>query len=155
MQQALAALFFRDLTRLHQEIEAYPDDETLWRVADGISNSAGNLVLHLMGNLNSYLGATLGQTGYVRNREAEFSTKNLSKQELLGKIEATRRVVETVVQSLSDEQLAAPFPIEVLGYPMSTQYFLVHIHGHLNYHLGQIDYHRRLLVVGGAIEFVN
>jgi len=155
MQPALAALFYRDLTRLHQEIEAYPDGETLWRVAEGISNSAGNLVLHLMGNLNSYLGAALGQTGYVRNREAEFSTKNLSKQDLLERIVATRRVVETVIQSLSEEQLAAPFPIEVLGYPMSTLSFLFHAHGHLTYHLGQIDYHRRLLVVGGAIDFVH
>ncbi len=155
MQPALAAVFFRDLSRLHQEIEAYPDDETLWQVAEGINNSAGNLVLHLVGNLNAYLGATLGQTGYVRNRDAEFSAKNLPKQDLLEKIKATRRVVEGVIQSLPDEQLAAPFPVEVLGYPMSTLSFLVHAHGHLNYHLGQIDYHRRLLVVGGAVDFVH
>lgn len=155
MQEALAALFHRDLTRLHQEIEAYPDEATLWRVAEGISNSAGNLVLHLMGNLNAYIGATLGQTGYVRNREAEFSTKGVPKQELLQKIADTRQMVEAAVQALPDEQLTTAFPTNPLGYPMTTQFFLIHIHGHLNYHLGQIDYHRRLLTAGKAVDFVN
>jgi uncharacterized damage-inducible protein DinB len=155
MQEALATLFHRDLTRLHQEIEAYPDEATLWRVAEGISNSAGNLVLHLMGNLNAYIGATLGQTGYVRNREAEFSTKGVPRQELLQNIADTRQMVQGVVQALPDEQLAAAFPTNPLGYPMTTQFFLIHIHGHLNYHLGQIDYHRRLLTAGKAVDFVH
>lgn len=155
MQEALATLFHRDLTRLHQEIEAYPDEETLWRVSEGINNSAGNLVLHLMGNLNAYIGTTLGQTGYMRNRDAEFSTKDVPKQELLQQITATRHLVQAVVQALSDEQLAADFPTNPLGYPMTTQFFLLHLHGHLNYHLGQIDYHRRLLTAGKAVEFVN
>ena len=155
MQAVLATLFRRDLTRLHQEIEAYPDEASLWQVAPGISNSAGNLVLHLVGNLSTYLGATLGQTGYVRDRDAEFSLKNVPKSALLSQVEAVQNVVDQVLQSLPADQLERPYPGDVLGYPMTTAHFLLHLHGHLNYHLGQIDYHRRLLTAGKRVEFVN
>ncbi len=155
MQAVLATLFHRDLTRLHQEIEAYPDEASLWQVAPGISNSAGNLVLHLVGNLSTYLGATLGQTGYVRDRDAEFSLKNVPKSALLSQVEAVQNVVDQVLRSLPADQLESPYPGDVLGYPMTTAHFLLHLHGHLNYHLGQIDYHRRLLTAGKRVEFVN
>jgi uncharacterized damage-inducible protein DinB len=153
--QDLTALFERDLKRLSQEIAAYDPETGLWEVAEGIRNSAGNLCLHLMGNLNFFIGTTLGQTGYVRNREAEFSLKNVPQSQLLQQIDATSRVVDEVIASLTADQLRANYPAEVLGYPMTTLYFLMHLHSHLTYHLGQIDYHRRLLTKGQAIQFVN
>lgn len=151
----LNALFTRDLRRLSQEIDAYTDETMLWQIAPGISNSAGNLCLHLLGNLNTYIGNELGKTGYVRDREREFSSKNVPKSILLAGIEAVTRVINEALSSLTDTQLSEPYPVEVLGYPMTIHYFLTHLSGHLNYHLGQIDYHRRLLTDGWRVTFVN
>jgi hypothetical protein len=69
----LHTLFERDLAKLSLEIETYQHEPALWRTAPGISNSAGNLCLHLLGNLNTYIGAGLAHTGYVRNRDWEFA----------------------------------------------------------------------------------
>ena len=141
----LKTLFDRDLQRLRQEIEAYRDEHTLWRVAPGISNSAGNLCLHLLGNLNTYIGAQLGHSGYIRHRDLEFSAKDVPRTELLAGIDATRRVVAAALTSVSEEQLAAEYPLLVFDAPTSLAYLLVHLTTHLTYHLGQINYHRRLL----------
>ena len=152
--EELISLFKRDLKRLFQEIEAYADETTLWQVADGTRNSAGNLCLHLVGSLQFYVGSTLGNTVYVRNREAEFSDQHVPQRQLLGQIEATSQVVEQTLSGLSEASLSENYPEQVLGYPMTSRYFLVHLHGHLTYHLGQIDYHRRILTGGPAIRFV-
>lgn len=151
----LATLFRRDLTRLYQEVEAYDDEARLWILAEGIRNSAGNLCLHLVGNLTAYIGATLGHTGYVRNREAEFTTQHVPQAQLMQEIQDTSRMVEKTLASLTEAQLQERYPVEVLGYPMTTLFFIIHLHGHLTYHLGQIDYHRRILTKGQAIQFVN
>jgi uncharacterized damage-inducible protein DinB len=145
MNFSLAPLFDRDIERLYREIEGYPSDELLWELRPGIGNAAGTLVLHLCGNLNHFIGATLGNTGYVRDRDAEFSTRDISKADLLKMIEKVKLTVLTTLESLTDEQLNDAYPLEHLGYPTSTNYFLVHLNGHLNYHLGQVNYHRRLL----------
>lgn len=141
----VSTLFDRDLQRLTQEIEAYQDESALWRIASGIRNSAGNLCLHLLGNLNTYIGAELGHSGYVRNRDLEFSAKHIPRADLLASIEATRRVVAAALTGLSDEQLARDYPLLVFEAPTSLAYLLVHLTTHLTYHLGQITYHRRLL----------
>ncbi|MFD2718856.1 DinB family protein [Hymenobacter monticola] len=141
----LQTLFARDLNKLKQEIEAYHREETLWRTAPGISNPAGNLCLHLVGNLNTYIGAELGHTGYVRHRDLEFSLRDVPRAELLQKLAETIGVVDSVLARLSDAQLEAEYPIQVLEAKTSTGYFLVHLATHLAYHLGQINYHRRLL----------
>ena len=141
----LATLLERDLQKLQQEIEAYQDEQTLWRIAPGISNSAGNLCLHLLGNLNTYIGAQLGHSGYVRHRELEFSAKYVPRAELLAGITETRRVVANALAVVSEEQLAAEYPTPVFDAPASLAQFLVHLATHLTYHLGQINYHRRLL----------
>ena len=111
----------------------------------GIANSAGNLCLHVVGNLNTYIGAELGKTGYVRQRELEFSLKDIPKAELLSKIDETIRVVEKALNDLTDEQLSEEYPVLVFAEKTSTQYLLIHLATHLTYHLGQINYHRRLL----------
>lgn len=146
MKQSLINLFERDIQRLYNEIQSYTSEQSLWVLPPmTIHNSAGNLALHLCGNLNHFIGATLGNTGYVRDRDSEFSTKNVPKAELLSAIENTKSVVITALEGLNDEQLNEDYPFEPLGYRMTTTYFLIHLNGHLNYHLGQINYHRRLL----------
>lgn len=143
--EVLIKLYERDLARLRSEIEQYASEDGLWIVSDGITNSAGNLTLHLVGNLKHFIGAVLGSSGYVRDRDAEFSSKPVGRGVLVTQIDATVEVVKTTLTSLKEEDLAATYPIEVFGSPMTTEFFLIHLHSHLNYHLGQINYHRRLL----------
>lgn len=143
--ESLKSLYTRDLNKLKTEIESYENEDSMWEIDKSISNSAGNLCLHLVGNLSHFVGAILGNSGYVRNRELEFTLKNIPRAELIKQIEATLEVVETTLDKLSAEDLKKEYPLEALGYKMTTEYFLIHLFGHLSYHLGQINYHRRLL----------
>jgi uncharacterized damage-inducible protein DinB len=145
MKNTLITLFNRDLNRLYKEIEAYTDEAIIWQKAEGITNPAGNLCLHLVGNLNEYIGRQIGRMPYQRNRPLEFSATGVSQKELLSMVKNTQEVVETALKTMKNEQLSDIYPENVLGYEMTTGYFLVHLNGHLNYHLGQINYHRRLL----------
>lgn len=145
LKTTLINLFSRDLIRLKSEIEAYNNEAVIWEIENNIANSAGNLCLHLIGNLNTYIGAELGQTGYVRHRELEFSLKNIPRTELIEKIDATQKMIEHVLGSLTEETLKAEYPLLVFNEKTSTTFFLVHLTTHLAYHLGQINYHRRLL----------
>lgn len=147
----LAALFARDLTRLMQELEAFPDTASVWATAPGVTNAAGTLALHLEGNLREYIGRQLGGVAYARDRPAEFGARGQTKEDLVARIDAVRRQIPGVVAALSDEALGAPYAEEVLGRPMSTRQFLIHLAGHLNYHLGQVDYLRRVTTGHGAI----
>jgi hypothetical protein len=145
MTNHLSQLFKRDLEKLIAELEVYTDESDLWKLAGQIKNSPGNLVLHLHGNLNHYVGKILGRLEFVRDREAEFSRTDVPRAELIAMVRATSAMLETVMPSLSPEDLEKPYPLEVLGYPMTTGYFLIHLYGHLNWHLGQVNYHRRLV----------
>jgi hypothetical protein len=151
----LAALFRRDLTRLIQQLEALPDDQVLWKCAPGVTNSAGNLVLHLEGNLREFIGRQLGGTPYTRARSDEFAPANLSVGDLIKRMEGVRQLVPDVITALSAGQLEATYPENVLGIPLSTQQFLMSLLGHLNYHLGQIDYARRILSHGTAVGYAG
>lgn len=143
---SVSELVERDLNRLTNEIELYTNEKNLWLVEGNIANSAGNLVLHLCGNLQHFIGAILGKSGYQRNREFEFAGKDVSKAELLEMVKSTKKVVAETLQRLPESSLNYPYPIRVFGdKDMSTVFFLIHLQGHLNYHLGQINYHRRLL----------
>ena len=145
LRKVLTELYERDLNKLQDEIAQYTDENALWKTSDGISNSAGNLCLHLTGNLKHFFGAVIGGTGYVRDRDAEFANKNISRSEMLADIDATRNVVLSTLAGMTEEDLDKPYPIEVFGQPMTTGYFVTHLATHFNYHLGQINYHRRLL----------
>lgn len=145
MTDELKALFTRDLEKLKQEVLAYDSDEVLWRVHGGINNSAGNLALHLVGNLNHYIGAILGNSGYERNRKAEFSDKDVPVSEIIRNIDNTIVTISKTLDELTEERLQAEYPIKVLDETLKTSLFLHHLYGHLNYHLGQINYHRRLV----------
>lgn len=144
----LSAVFTRDLSRLIQQIEAFPNDESLWRTLPGITNPAGNLALHVEGNLREYIGRQLGQMPYSRQRPLEFSAKEISRAELAGRIAEVQRSIPAIIEGLTAEQMEAEFPEAVLGAPISTQQFLIHLYGHLSWHLGQIDYLRRILAGG-------
>jgi uncharacterized damage-inducible protein DinB len=143
--QTLKTLFQRELEKLKKEIELYQDESKLWIIDKGIANSGGNLCLHLIGNLNTYIGRELGDTGYIRNRDLEFSQKDVPKNELIRKIDETILMVEKVLDTITDQQLEEEYPVIVFAEKMSTGYFLIHLIAHLTYHLGQINYHRRLL----------
>lgn len=138
-------LFERELAALKTQINEYPDEQSMWQIKGDIKNSGGNLCLHLIGNLNHFIGAILGNTGYVRQREAEFNLKNVPREQLLQDIDATTTMVRKVLEKLSPEQLRGNFPIPKHDQIVSMTYMLLHLLTHFNYHLGQINYHRRLL----------
>lgn len=142
---SLKSIFKRDLEKLYSEIEQYKDEKKIWYTEKSIANSAGNLCLHLVGNLNAFIGAELGKTGYVRNRPLEFSLKDVPKTVLLQQVKETISAVDKSLDMTKEEQLNDNYPLEVFGYEMTTGYFLIHLSGHLSYHLGQVNYHRRLL----------
>lgn len=141
----LKKVFLKDLTKLKEEIGLYKNESNLWKTDKGIANSAGNLCLHLVGNLNHFIGAVHGKTGYVRNREAEFASKDIPQTKLVSMVEETISVVNNVLSASTDEQLKEEYPLAVFSDKMTTGYFFIHLAGHLGYHLGQINYHRRLI----------
>jgi len=143
--ETLQKIFKRDLEKLKQEIASYRNESNLWKVDKSIANSSGNLCLHLVGNLNTYIGAEIGKTGYVRNRDLEFSLKNIPQAQLVKMIEDTIVVVEDGLSKLNENDLEREYPLLVFKEKTSTGYFLIHLTVHLGYHLGQVNYHRRLL----------
>jgi len=143
--QELRKVFIKDLEKLKDEIGLYRSEQNLWKIEKNIANSAGNLCLHLVGNLNHFIGTTIGKTNYVRNREQEFSLKDLPQKELVLMVENTIAMLDKVLKTMTDEQLKVEYPLLVLKEKTSTGYFLFHLSSHLGYHLGQINYHRRLI----------
>ena len=145
MRDALRLTMLRDLRALDRQIAAYPDDESLWLTPSGISNSAGNLALHLVGNLRHFIGSALGKSGYVRDRDAEFSRKNISRGEVQAEIAHAIKDLESAFDAMTATMLRSPFPLRLNDRQILTADWLTHLAVHLTYHLGQIDYHRRLL----------
>jgi uncharacterized damage-inducible protein DinB len=145
LTEVLAQIYERDIKQLRSEIELYPSDQSLWEPHAGVSNSGGNLCLHLLGNLQHFFGAVLGSSGYKRDRDSEFSNKNISRQKMIDEIDQTMSIVGKTLAGLSDEDLAKEYPVQVFGRPDSTEWMIVHLLAHFNYHLGQINYHRRLV----------
>ncbi len=143
--RAVAAILERDLRTLTREIEAYPDERDLWRLPPGVTNSAGTLALHLAGNLQHFLGAVLAGTGYRRDRPAEFAERGVPRAELLRRIEAASAAVLAAANRVDDSDLTADYPDVVGGVRVVAGEYLVHLVSHLAYHLGQVDYHRRLV----------
>lgn len=138
-------IFQSQLKNLEREIGSF-DHALLWAVKPGVTNSGGNLALHLIGNLNYYVGSVIGNTGYIRNRENEFSARNIPAAELLKMIQATHTMIANVLlNKLPEPALTEEYPIRVFENPMTNQYFLIHLSAHLGYHSGQINYLRRIL----------
>ena len=148
----LSALYARDLTRLIQELKAFPDTASVWKTAPGVSNAAGTLALHLEGGLRHFIGWQLGKIEFTRDRPLEFSARGVERAELIARLEAVKASIPPVIAALSDSDLSAIYPENVTGKPMTTRQWLIHLNGHLNYHLGQVDYLRRFATGSGAID---
>jgi hypothetical protein len=151
----LAALFARDIARLIQELNAFPDTASMWKTAPGVTNAAGTLALHLEGNLREYVGRQLGRIAFTRDRPLEFSARGVERDELIARLEAVKAQIPAVIAALSDAQLDAIYPENVIGKPITTRQFQVHLEGHLNYHLGQVDYLRRVTTGNGSIDLAG
>lgn len=141
----LITIYTRDLEKLKNEIAAFKSEKNIWKTVGNTSNSAGNLVLHLTGNLNHYIGNVLGDSGYVRNRSAEFTTREIPAEKLLSGIDEVSDVVIRRLKNLNEEDLSADFPEEVFGTTVKTSFMLIHLTTHLSYHTGQVNYIRRVL----------
>lgn len=145
MQTAiLKQLYLFEVGNLQREIELYTSDENLWLVNGQIKNSRGNLCIHLIGSMNHFIGTTLLHTDYVRNRDAEFTVKNRSKADLLNQLEEVIVLLNKAFAELTDDDLNKTFPYDFMG-TNTTGFYLTRFLCHLSYHLGQVNYHRRLL----------
>lgn len=147
----ISRVLMRDLDSLSDQLNAYTDEADIWRTVPGIANSAGTLALHLAGNIQHFIGAQLGETGYVRDRDAEFGRRDLPRRELLEQIDAARTALETGLSQLEAGALDSPYPLELAGTRAATGQFIVHLVAHLAYHLGQVDYLRRYVTASGSI----
>lgn len=145
MTESLIALLERDIDKVINELSLYRDELNIWKVENQIANSAGNLALHLIGNLNTYIGKEIGNISYQRDRELEFSQKNVARAAIIEKLYQTKLNVKNALKALKDEDYKKEYPILVFAEKTSTEYFLIHLATHLAYHLGQINYHRRLI----------
>lgn len=152
LSSELAALFARDLTRFVQELNAFPDTASVWKTAPGVANAAGTLALHLEGGLRHFIGWQLGKIPYKRDRPLEFSARGVELKELIARLEAVKTSIPAVIAALSDAELDAIDPNNGTGTPMTTRQWLIHLNGHLNYHLGQVDYLRRFVTGNAAID---
>jgi hypothetical protein len=145
MKAIITLLFERDINKLAEELMLYKNEEDVWKIKEGISNSAGNLTLHLIGNLNHFIGTTLGNTGYIRERDKEFSLKNIPRIQLVEDLEKVKEVIKNTLSKLPDDDLEKDFPVPLNDKTLSTSFVLMHLLAHFNYHLGQVNYHRRLI----------
>ena len=141
----LNKLYQRDLDRLIAELNLYKSEEHIWAPIKGINNPGGNLCLHLIGNLNMFIGNVLGDTGYIRKRDDEFSLKNIPREQLIKMIQDTQIMISDTLSNLGLEMLSKIYPIRVFKEEMTIEYFIIHLLSHLTYHLGQVNYHRRIL----------
>ena len=144
MIDAFIKIFDRDLDRLRNEIELFSNENNLWITAGNVKNSAGNLCLHLAGNLNTYIGKNMGHSGYVRDRDAEFSLKNVPKEKLVQQVEETKKIVLSTLKRMTVEELKQNHVEKIFEHEMTNEFFLLHLACHLSYHLGQINYIRRI-----------
>lgn len=156
LQSSSGFVLLREIESVRRSVEAYPTDESLWTPVTGITNTGGTLALHIAGNVRHFLGNLLGGVPYTRDRDAEFSNRSATRAEIVALIEETRKAIAATIPKLSNDVLAGPFPIQLVGRTVSTADIVIHLASHLAYHLGQMDYHRRMVtgenVVVPALE---
>ena len=142
INSTLALFYERDIRKLIEEVQLFNDEENLWRIKPGINNPAGNLVLHITGGTNYWIGTQLADIGYVRHRSQEFSARGVERKLLIAGLEALIPMVKQVCESTD---LDAEFPIPFDDAKRTNGYLLLQLLAHLNYHLGQVNYLRRML----------
>ncbi|WP_118975002.1 DinB family protein [Taibaiella koreensis] len=140
-------LFRQGIDKVKAELTAYPDEESLWIKAKAINNSTGHLAQHLVGNLRLFVGKTMGEVPYVRERDREFNERQFDRDQLLHMLEETATIIVHALQGKDEAFFAQAFPETVVTIKEGQTFgFMLHyLYAHLNYHLGQINYHRRLL----------
>jgi hypothetical protein len=141
----LTTQIVRELQGFIREVEAFPSDDSVWHTRRGVTNSAGNLALHVCGNLQDFVGRVLGGTSYVRNRELEFNQREGTRASLVAELRTTIGVIESVLPELTDEMMGGDYPMPLAGKTVNTTAFLVHLAAHLAFHLGQAGYLRRVI----------
>ncbi|MGL4612051.1 MAG: DinB family protein [Trueperaceae bacterium] len=146
----LKILYLREVATLERELDLYPDDKSVWKELPGLPNPGGTLFLHLAGSLQHFFGATLGKSEYVRDRAAEFSKRDVPRSEIKGELSRARQGVQAGFANLTEESLGQVFPVQYADAEVSTQLTLLQFSSHLAYHLGQIDYHRRVVTGSSA-----
>ena len=145
LNNILADFYERDIRKLIEEINLFRNEENLWRTEGSVKNSCGNLILHIIGGLNYLIGATLAHTGYVRNREQEFIRKGVERKELVTQLEELIPMINKTLNDLSRGDMETEYPIFFDKSKTSISYVLTQLLLHLNYHLGQVNYLRRIL----------
>lgn len=148
----ISLLLVRELQSLQREVGLFPDDESVWRTVPGITNSAGNLALHVSGNLRHFVGVVLGGADYVRDREAELARRSGTRDELIAEVEAAITVVQDVLPRVAADRFDSEFPTPVGGIRIRTGLFLLHLSTHAAYHLGQVGYLRRALTADNHVS---
>ena len=141
----IAGVLVRDLKCLKRQLEAYADETEMWDTPNGVSNSAGNLAMHVAGNIQHFIGMQLGGSSYQRDREAEFASRHVPRAELLRLVDASIAAVQRALPAMDDEAMEKPYGLKIGDTTLTTGDFLLHLASHLTYHLGQIDYHRRVV----------
>jgi hypothetical protein len=144
LNNLLISFYERDLRRLIEEVNLFKNEEDLWRTRGSVKNSSGNLALHIAGGLNYHIGTNLAQNGYVRNRDQEFSKKDVPRKEIVDQLEALIVMITGTIKAFTQEQMEAGYPVIFDGMKVSVSYILVQLLAHLNYHLGQVNYLRRV-----------
>lgn len=141
----IANFYQRDIQKVIDEINLFNDDSNIWKTSGSTKNSSGNLVLHLVGGLNHLIGTTLANTNYVRNRNLEFEQKDIERVQLIEQLKELSFMIDKTINSISEEQLNNSFPIFFDKENATIKYVLIQLLLHINYHLGQINYLRRVL----------
>jgi hypothetical protein len=150
----VASLMLRELETFKRQIAAFPDDSGPWQARSGVANTSGTLALHCAGNIQHFIGAKLADTGYVRQRDLEFSRRDVPRSEIVAELDRAIAAVR-LLEKMGAEDLPPVFPDPFGGKQVNTDVMLVHLAVHLGYHLGQADYHRRLtLESAGALDGV-
>jgi len=142
LNQVLAGFYERDIRTLIKELNLFSQEENLWKTQGSVKNPGGNLALHIIGGMNYLIGATLAGTGYVRHRDQEFILKGIARNELVAQLEALIPMINKTLNSIS---LDDEYPLIFDDEKRSNAYVLVQLSLHLNYHLGQVNYLRRVL----------
>lgn len=145
MQTEFITFLSRGIETIISELQQYPDEDAVWKIEGEIKNSAGTLALHLNGSLNHFIGAVMAQNGYVRNRDAEFADRNIAREKIIGMLQKTKTMCSEFLEKQNADFFTAVFPLPTFGDNRSNHYVLLQMIAHLNYHLGQINYHRRLI----------